>query len=101
MPVLRLPAVIPTGFVASACRYHRPCFLLLRISCQPLAGLALGRPGVLGLSPDGSPVPEFYCDGTTRASQVPGESSRAFAPLMRPRPRRHVLPLATLRCCPR
>jgi len=100
MAVLRLPATIPMGFVASAHRYHRPA-LSVRLSRPALAGSALAKPGVLGLSSDGSPLPDIVYDGTARASQVPGGSSPAFATLIRPRPRLPVSPISTLRCCPR
>ena len=87
MAVLRLPAVIPVHFVASVHQYHRACMFLVSsiqpIACRRLTRLArCSRPAPRRLTHAGS-----FHDGTARASQVPGESSRAFALLSRPRPR--------------
>jgi len=98
MTVLRHPPAFPPHFVASVWRYHQP-HPFVRLSCQAPMGKDQSRPGCSGLSP-WSPQTRFP-DGALRASQVPGESSRAFAPLSDPGRARAAMPITAVRCCPR
>ena len=82
MPVLRRPYAFPLRFVASAPRYHRSLIFFVPPDVLLRDAITIGL-DVYGFSADGHPIP-IAPDGTVRASQVPGESSRAFAPLIDP-----------------
>ena len=82
MPVLRRPYAFPLRFVSSAPRYHRSPILFVPPDALLKDRITSGR-DVYGLSPM---VIQYQksSDGALRASQVPGESSRAFALLIDP-----------------
>ena len=82
MPVLRRPYAFPMPFVASEHRYHRPPVLFVTPAHLPKGWICTGL-DIYGFLPMVIPYQLFY-DGTVRASQVPGESSRAFALLIDP-----------------
>ncbi len=82
MPVLRRPCAFPMCFVASAHRYHRPSLFFVTPETL-LEGRIVTGLDIYGHSPDGHPY-QFLSDGAGRASQVPGESSRASALLLDP-----------------
>jgi hypothetical protein len=99
MPVLRLPYAFPLRFVASAKRYHRPTIFFVSPASLRQALINAGL-DVYGLSSDGHPH-QILFDGALRASQVPGESSRAFALLLfRPRSRLAAMPSRRLGFAP-
>ena len=82
MAVLRLPPALPPHFVASVWRYHRPLPLFVS-PVQLLKDRIRTGPDVSGSSP-WPPLKPSLLGGAVRASQVPGESSRAFALLSDP-----------------
>jgi hypothetical protein len=81
MTVLRLPPAFPPHFVAFARQYHQPPRLFVS-PVQLLRGrIRTGQD--VSASYHGHPLTSFS-GGAVRVSQVPGESSRAFAPLSDP-----------------
>jgi hypothetical protein len=90
MTVLRLPPAFPPHFVAFAWRYHQP--LPLFVSPVQLLRERIRTGQDVSVSYHGHPLTSFS-GGAVRVSQVPGESSRAFAPLSDPGRARLAMPL--------
>jgi len=84
MTALRLPDAIPPHFVSFAWRYHRPHHLFVSPARPREAGPAQAR--MFTVHPLAIHTPSLSPGGALRVSQVPGESSRTFAMLKRPRP---------------
>jgi len=77
-----------TDLIISSRLLHTP---MRRVLCKPGCLRSIRWPTIRHFSPGGA----------LRVSQVPGESSRTFAMLKRPRPRRCAPPVVAFRCCPR
>ena len=82
MTVLRLPPALLPHFVSSVWQYHPPPPLFVS-PVQLRKGQIQTGPDVPGSSPMATLTPSLL-GGAVRVSQVPGESSRAFAPLSDP-----------------
>ena len=86
-------------FVASAHPYHRPPYFILYLLQVP-EGKATLQARVLRAYPDGHPH-QYFCDGTARASQVPGESFPCLCPAQETPAAPFCHAIAAVRCCPR